>query len=183
MSDKCPLAEKCVLTAIEDDSKILSSKTEKEGAKLTALKSLGHWVGDIHQPLHVSFEDDAGGNTIRVSGQCLRNLHAAWDDCLVQYAVGPDVAEAVTDLINAITLQTRMHWNDSSPRDWMNESFAISTNVKTAYCVRRGSSCERPDGVIQIDAGYLDANELIVKVQLQKAGVRLAHILDQAFQN
>ena len=38
-----------------------------------------HWVGDIHQPLHVSFEDDRGGNNIQVNGQCSGNLHATWD--------------------------------------------------------------------------------------------------------
>ena len=68
-SDHCPKSEKCVVTAILDDSKVLSSKTSTDADRLIALKSLGHWVGDIHQPLHVSFEDDRGGNTIRVTGQ------------------------------------------------------------------------------------------------------------------
>ena len=27
---------------------------------------LAHFVGDVHQPLHVSFEEDEGGNTIMV---------------------------------------------------------------------------------------------------------------------
>jgi S1/P1 Nuclease len=48
--------------------------------RLIVLKSVGHWVGDIHQPLHVSFVDDRGGNNIRVSGQCAGNLHATWDE-------------------------------------------------------------------------------------------------------
>jgi hypothetical protein len=68
--DECPLAPKCVLTAILNDAKVLSSKAETDADRLIALKSLGHWLGDIHQPLHVSFEDDRGGNTIRVNGQC-----------------------------------------------------------------------------------------------------------------
>ena len=32
--------------------------------QLRLLKSLGHWVGDVHQPLHVSFDDDRGGNLV-----------------------------------------------------------------------------------------------------------------------
>ena len=67
-SDDCPQAEKCVLSAILNDSKILASKTAKKADRLLALKFLGHWVGDIHQPLHVSFEDDRGGDNITVSG-------------------------------------------------------------------------------------------------------------------
>jgi hypothetical protein len=27
---------------------------------------LAHFVGDVHQPLHVAFEEDEGGNTISV---------------------------------------------------------------------------------------------------------------------
>lgn len=57
-----------MLTAILNDAKVLSSRDTADIDRLIALKSLGHWVGDIHQPLHVSFEDDRGGNNIRVSG-------------------------------------------------------------------------------------------------------------------
>ena len=69
-SDECPQAAKCVLSAILNDSKVLASKSEKPADRLIALKFLGHWVGDIHQPLHVSFEDDRGGNQITVHGDC-----------------------------------------------------------------------------------------------------------------
>jgi len=183
-SDDCPQADKCVLTAILNDAKVLSSKAENDADRLIALKSLGHWVGDIHQPLHVSFEDDRGGNNIRVNGQCAGNLHAAWDNCLVLYAVGPDILEAVTDLLAAITPEMKARWGASEPRDWANQSFSISESVRTRYCVMRGSSCDlTDDGSVSITMEYLDANEPIVKEQLQKAGVRLARILDTAFGN
>ena len=59
---------------------MLSSSSATEQETLEALKYLGHWVGDVHQPLHVSFEDDRGGNEIGVSGGvCSHNLHAVWD--------------------------------------------------------------------------------------------------------
>ena len=112
-SDDCPLADACVLTGILYDFKILQAKEQTDARKLVALKSLGHWVGDIHQPLHVSFLDDKGGNTIRTSGQCPGNLHAVWDTCLVQYAVGPDVSEAVSDLMAAISPERKAEWNAS----------------------------------------------------------------------
>jgi S1/P1 Nuclease len=60
-SDACPLATTCELTAILRDFDILKSKDEPDMNRVIALKSLGHWVGDIHQPLHVSFLDDKGG--------------------------------------------------------------------------------------------------------------------------
>ena len=82
-----------MLSAILNDSKILASKAAKKVDRLLALKFLGHWVGDIHPPLHVSFEDDRGGNNIRVSGRCSGKLHSTWDTCLVEDAVGTDVAD------------------------------------------------------------------------------------------
>jgi hypothetical protein len=80
-----------------NDPKVLSSKATADADRLIALKSLGQWVGDIYQPLHASFEDDRGGNNIKVNGQCAGNLHAGWDNCLVQYAVGPDISDAGTE--------------------------------------------------------------------------------------
>lgn len=180
-SDDCPQAEKCVLSAILNDSKILSSKSTKTADRLLALKFLGHWVGDIHQPLHVSFEDDRGGNNITVSGRCSGKLHSTWDACLVEDAVGTDVADAVDELIDAITPAMETKWNASDPREWANESFAIAEAVKTGYCVIHGASCDLPNSAhVTVDAAYLDTNKPVVREQLQKAGVRLARILDTA---
>jgi hypothetical protein len=179
-SDQCPQADACVLTAILHDFKILHAKEQADASKLVALKSLGHWVGDIHQPLHVSFLDDKGGNTIRTSGQCSGNLHAVWDTCLVQYAIGPDASEAVTDLLAAIAPEMKAQWTASAPRDWANESFAVAEAARTMYCVMHVSSCDTTSGALNISTQYLDANEPVVNEQLQKAGVRLAKLLDTA---
>jgi hypothetical protein len=179
-SDECPLAKACVLTAILHDFKIIQAKEQPDASKLDALKSLGHWVGDIHQPLHVSFVDDRGGNTITTSGQCPGNLHAVWDTCLVIYAVGPDASEAATDLLAAITLEMKAGWSASIPRDWANESFLIAEAPQTMYCAMHGPSCDMTSGAININDQYLAANEPVVKQQLQKAGVRLARLLDTA---
>jgi hypothetical protein len=141
------------------------------------------WVGATHQPLHVSFGDDRGGNNILVNGQCAGNLHATWDNCLVLYAVGPDASDAATDLLSIISPEARTRWAASEPRDWANESFAVSEAVKTGYCVMHGPSCDAGVGSVPIGADYLDANEPVLKEQLQKAGVRLARILDTAFGN
>ena len=180
-SDECPLADACVLTAILNDLKILKAKEQDDASKLIALKSLGHWVGDIHQPLHVSFLDDRGGNTIRTSGQCPGNLHAVWDNCLVLYSVGPEFSDATTALLAAITPEMKAEWNASVPRDWANESFAIAEAASTMYCTMHGLSCDMTSSTLDVSAPYLEANEPVVKQQLQKAGVRLARLLDTAF--
>ena len=50
---ECPVAPKCLFTAIATDLEVLRTSND-DAAKLASLKYLGHWVGDIHQPLHVS---------------------------------------------------------------------------------------------------------------------------------
>jgi hypothetical protein len=177
-SDACPGAQECVLSAIRRDAAVLASRGAGDGAKLEALKFLGHWVGDVHQPLHVSFEDDRGGNNITVVGECQGKLHAAWDTCLVSKAVGVDAGAAAADLMKSITPAKIEEWTPSRPVDWANESFAIAERAETKYCVRHGSSCDLPPGTVTIDAAYVQANTPIVREQLQKAGVRLAHLLD-----
>ena len=138
------------------------------------------WVGDFHQPLHVSFEDDRGGNSVLVSELCGPNLHSAWDTCLVLKAVGEDVGEAATELLKTITPARIESWNHSNPMDWANESFAIAEQAQTKYCIRQGASCNHPAGKVNIDAAYVAVNTPIIREQLQKAGVRLAHLLDAA---
>jgi hypothetical protein len=152
---------------------VLSSRA-RDAEELASLKFLGHWVGDIHQPLHVSFEDDRGGNSISVSGQCSANLHAAWDTCLVLKAVGGDVSGAATDLINSVTPAMREEWTASEPRDWANESFALAEAAPTEYCSLGATSCDPPSGSPTIDSAYVQANVPVVRTQLQKAGVARA---------
>ena len=110
------------MTAIKKDFEVLSSASASQTQKLASLKFLGHWVGDIHQPLHVSFGDDRGGNNVLVTGECGSNLHSAWDTCLVLRAVGEDVNEAATELLKTITPAKIESWAQSHPMDWANES-------------------------------------------------------------
>ena len=65
---QCPAVPKCLFTAIPADLDVLRTSND-DAAKLASLKFLGHWIGDVHQPLHVSFADDRGGNVIRESGR------------------------------------------------------------------------------------------------------------------
>jgi hypothetical protein len=154
-SESCPGASACVVTAIKKDFDVLLSNNASEAQKLASLKFLGHWIGDIHQPLHVSFEDDRGGNSILVTGICGTNLHAASDTCLVVKAVGEDVGEAAIELLKSITPAKMESWTHSTPMDWANESFAIAEQAQTKYCIRQGASLAGIDSLASDDS---DAN-------------------------
>jgi hypothetical protein len=89
------------------------------------------------------------------------------------------VNEAANQLMKTITPAKIESWTHSGPMDWANESFAIAEQAQTKYCIRQGASCDQP-GKVQIDDAYVVVNAPIVREQLQKSGVRLAHLLDAA---
>lgn len=179
---ECPLADECLLTAIPYDFGRLALRGN-DVERLAALKFLGHWIGDIHQPLHVSFLDDRGGNEIGTTGKCRGNLHAVWDNCLVERAVGDDLTLAISQLVVAITPPMKAAWTTSGPLDWANETFAVTKSARIGYCVMREATCERSSDAVNIGSDYFDANVPVVRDQIQKAGARLAHLLDLALAN
>ena len=55
------------------------------GVEPCALEFLTHFVGDIHQPLHVSYADDRGGNSVEVHFFNEKtNLHECWDTKIIE---------------------------------------------------------------------------------------------------
>ena len=74
----------CVVGAIKKELEILTSSAADD-KRLTALKFVVHFVGDVHQPLHAGFIDDKGGNTYQLQvfwrGS---NLHTVWDTGLIK---------------------------------------------------------------------------------------------------
>lgn len=188
--DTCPTADTCVVTAIELDVGRLALPEAKPRGHLEALKFLGHWVGDVHQPMHVSFDDDRGANSIKVEGVCQGNMHAAWDTCLLEKAVGSDPIAAADQLEQEITDADRSQWVGTGPVDWANESYAVSTGPSTGYCVQADGVCRyaadnvaldpgEAEKTITISAAYVAASMPVIRDRLKRAGVRLSHLLDE----
>jgi hypothetical protein len=102
----------------------------------------------------------------------------------VDYVVRHGVPKAVADLMEAITPEKQAQWADSGPKDWANETFALAKAPSTGYCVMHDQSCDRTAvDQLTITQTYIDTNKPVVREQMQKAGVRLAHILDAALGN
>ncbi|XP_009411988.2 endonuclease 4 isoform X3 [Musa acuminata AAA Group] len=84
--------DRCAAGAIYNYSTQLSYyglPTSEQKYNLTeALLFLSHFIGDIHQPLHVGFTGDAGGNTITVCWYRRKtNLHHVWDNMIIESAL------------------------------------------------------------------------------------------------
>jgi hypothetical protein len=191
----CPLADRCVISAILNDTRDLALSLDVND-QLRLLKSLGHWVGDVHQPLHVSFDDDRGGNLVAIEGPCSKsNLHTVWDKCIIEKKIGVDYADIAAKLRAEITDQDRAQRvppiiDIAAVVFWANESSAIAERPDVQYCVQVADSCwyawDMPEykggaqRVAVVDDAYLTAQAVTVRDRLKRAGVRLGAILNIA---
>jgi hypothetical protein len=193
----CGAAPICVISAIAADYAILRSASATDQARAAALVYLGHWFGDIHQPLHSSFADDQGGNQISSAGLCTFALHSTWDTCILQARALPgtrsieDIRALAATWSGAVTDSDRAAWLATLPWQWSAESYAVTLAPQTGYCVIVGASCQysatqptfaagQPQRSVQIDAAYMDRAMPIIRRRITQAGVRLAHHLNLA---
>lgn len=190
----CPMAESCLFSAIEIDSGILSNTNNADVYRLLSLKLLGHWVGDMHQPLHVSYQDDRGGNFIaKQDDQGHGNIHSVWDFDIIEQRIGSDYLKIAAGLRKEITDRERTTWRFDSPVEWANESYQITISPATEYCTQQQGACWYSADNMMIDKGerqrellvserYLTTHKETIEQRLQQAGVRLAALLDAALE-
>jgi hypothetical protein len=128
-------------------------------------------VGDLHQPLHCEDHRDKGGNTQQVVFEGhLDNLHWVWDTGLVQ-EISRNPQQLAAQLEREITPFERAAWQQGTVEDWVLESHRVAET--TAYRRRWifGSAV--------LDRAYDERAEAAIRLQLERAGVRLAYVLNQ----
>lgn len=165
----CPSGD-CVVAKIDELSAVLRDKTVPARQRLEALKFIVHLVADIHQPLDCADDGDRGGNDIRVTflGQ-QTNLHALWDSgMLAVVGMGDERAYALR-LVKSILPARLIQWRGGTAADWANESYGIARLIY-------GGSHEARALQLFYEEDFLP----VVNVQLEKAGVRLAAMLNAA---
>jgi hypothetical protein len=177
----------CVLEGIAFHSKALHD-ADNDHDRAEALLFLGHWVGDVHQPLHVSFEDDQGGNLIKpIKGGFYNsptdkfplNLHSVWDSRIIGKAKGQAGWRDYADrLAKQITPVTQALWLTTEPLEWAQESYALTTLAAVDYCQwdfeTSGPQCESEPQTRMLKAAYQALFQDEVETRLEQAGVRLA---------
>lgn len=161
----------CVVAALPHYVAILSDRSQSDAARLQALKFVVHFVGDVHQPLHANYQNDAGANTYQVQFQGQgTNLHRVWDSGLLDTRKMDWKAYAnMLDAEGFEPLPPPIPPLDNPYAQWAEESCQIT---HTIY----------PNGHT-IDQAYIDANLPIADNRLREAGRRLAEVLNLALQN
>jgi hypothetical protein len=142
---------------------ILADGNASREDRVNALKYVVHFVGDIHQPMHVSRAEDKGGNTIQVQydGQGT-NLHSLWDTKLLEHAGLSE--DQLAQSFDKATPEQIKKWQGDRPMTWAWESYVISSQLYTEIG-KNGNN---------IDDFYYAGHMPIVEDRIEKAGIRLA---------
>jgi hypothetical protein len=191
--------DKCVVAAIQKFVKVLGDKNAPKKDRVEALKWVVHFVGDIHQPLHAENdcskfpppECDRGGNKVSVDffDHKNTNLHSVWDGGMIEHVLNlrlgphfqPDLKGTAAEAkkLNAeIKDSDAKAWApdgltghlDTATVKWANDSHALAQTAYSNLPIHRRQGWEQ---------SYVDQEWPVVQSQLERAGVRLARILNE----
>lgn len=158
-----------LVTGIEHCIAVLKDPDAPSDQQAFYLKLLLHFIGDLHQPLHVGRQEDKGGNDIQLQwfGDGT-NLHRVWDSDLIE-SYGMSYTELAGNLPGATKKEVRT-LQGGSLLDWVAENQDLAGRVYAS--VETGEKLYYP---------YRYAWWDTVEQQLLLAGVRLASVLNAIY--
>jgi hypothetical protein len=166
----------CVVSKIEDFKRVLQDPKAGRSEKQQALKFLVHFIEDMCQPLHVGDTGSRGGNEIQVRFYNVgSNLHRVWDSQIIERYT-TDEGELLGDLKGILTPASTPEWVEGTSEDWATDTLQVA---KKAYCLPETQTVI-PSGTTLGESYFLVALPLI-QIQLAKAGVRVAWVLNEVF--
>jgi len=147
----------------------LKNKELEQEKKVFYLRLLIHFVGDIHQPMHIGRPDDRGGNTIKLSWfNNPYNLHQVWDEKLIEFQQLSYTEYATA--INYTTKAQRKEWQAQPLSDWIWQSYQQAEKIYADV---------KPDDKLSYQYNFKYIG--IVNQQLLIGGVHLAGLLNEIF--
>jgi hypothetical protein len=171
----------CVVTALTQLITLLNGAPESLAERRQTIYWVAHFMGDIHQPVHIAHPDGRGGTATLLAffdAPDKRSAHWIWDFGLIEHrplltpAASPEPAPflGLADELQAslTQAQARAYQRTTSPEALANEGLQIA---------RRFAFLKSHD---HVDASYEASRWPVVAQQLQKAGVRLAAVLEHA---
>jgi nuclease S1 len=150
-----------------------------------------HFVGDIHQPLHASDDDDQGGNCEHLQpplrhadGTRTNVLHGAWDVDEVLAVMKVLGKEEATAAVLFQRFKNGARVPQATVLEWTRESNQLAReNIYQKLRIPQYTApigkCAANVQPLAIGQAYLDSNEKLVEQQLMRAGIRLSNVLNE----
>jgi len=169
----CPQPASCVIEKIEHYASVLKD-TEVKVERAEALKFLIHLVADLHQPLNVGIAADRGGRDIPVvfMGRPT-TLFDVWERELLEVS-DPPIPDYTPYLRELTDRYNRERWTGQTVRAWAQETLWVMRDTPTGYLGNPGG--------LELGPLYVTQNYPVAAEQVEKAGVRLAELLETALE-
>ena len=170
----------CVSSQIARAERMVADRKLPARDRLMALAYLVHFVGDLHQPLHdAEREDDQGGNKLilRYGAISRTNLHSVWDGALAERAI-TSLPAGAAGIISEIPADQRASLATGTIRDWSRESWELA-KART-YGSILTDLCGPTPPAVALDEPAIQSLLPVVRLQIARAGLRLARLLDEA---
>lgn len=158
-----------LIVGINTCIEVLKNSDSSKEDKVFYLKMLIHFMGDLHQPLHVGMADDKGGNDLKVKWfNNGTNLHVVWDSKMID-SYGMTYTEIALNE-NSLSKEEIKDIAGGTVIDWMYDSRSLCKEVYDN--IESGSKLK-----YRYSYDYMNT----VLLQLQKGGIRLASILNDIY--
>jgi hypothetical protein len=170
----------CLVRRLQAYEGELAAPSTPRAERLVAFKFVLHLVGDLHQPLHVADNQDFNGGCIPVAygASGAIDLLRYWDTVAVE-ALEPDASKLASRLITEITPADRVSWEDGDAEDWALESFNVARTA--VYTIGSDGACASDTAPVFLPQDYSHTAQAATALQLKRAGVRLALVLNRIF--
>jgi hypothetical protein len=144
ISKYCAPSESCVTQAITNQIAILRQSGIDPEKRAEALRYLIHFVGDLHQPMHATTNNDQGGNCVPVAyfdalpelrnpqtESYAPNLHGIWDtNILGRETTGKTVDQVAGEFDRAFASEEIVYSRGRvDVNAWAAESFRIAKTI------------------------------------------------------
>lgn len=174
----------CIVERIKEFTRMVGDQRVEKSLRVDALKYLIHFLGDIHMPLHAHAPlNHPKGTWVRI-GDRTQRLHLWWDNEFVE-EFGSDPIELANRLVAEITTDQRKAWSSGAADDWANESFYMAREFVARHnltsIVQSGDHSREAPIVLQ--GSVIEEVKRVIGHRLKMAGVRLAWLLNRAFEN
>lgn len=159
-----------LLRAVSLSLRVLKDPKAVPAQKQWAIKWLIHLMGDLHQPMHMGYASDKGGNEFKVSWfNRPANLHEVWDDQIIELQ-----KLSFSEYAAFIDHADKKILSDMMKGDLLSWAMEDKIFLKKAYDFPKGPYAP-------FAYSYTHLSE--VNSQLLKGGVRLAGLLNEVLLN
>lgn len=160
-----------IVSAINEQVAVLKDPSATKEDKWLALVLTVHFLGDIHQPMHMGRASDRGGNQHEIkyfNGRA--NLHGTWDSKLPESAHKWSYTEWVDNINRAGEEEVVAILKDGTPDSWGEETYNIACKVYE----------QTPQGT-NVSYDYIADWTPVIEQQILRGGLRLADLLNGIF--